>query len=46
MCPACLAAAGIVVGGVISTGGLTALAVKVLRKKKGEKSESQDKEKE
>lgn len=44
MCPACLAAAGLMVGGVVSTGGLTALAVKVLRKKKGEKADSREKE--
>jgi len=44
MCPACAAMAAIVVGGVVSTGGLTALAVKVLRKNKGEKSDSKEKE--
>jgi hypothetical protein len=42
MCPACLASAGVVVGSVISTGGLTALVAKVLRKKKGEKSNSKE----
>jgi len=42
MCPACAAMAPIVVGGVVSTGGLTALAVKVLRKNK--KSEAKEKE--
>jgi len=40
MCPACLASAGIVLGSVVSTGGVTALVMKVLRKKKGEKSDS------
>ena len=44
MCPACAAMAAIVVGGVVSTGGLTALAVKVLRKNKGEKNDSKEKE--
>jgi hypothetical protein len=34
MCPACVASAGLVVGGVISTGGVTALLAKILRKKK------------
>ena len=34
MCPFCMAAIGqIVVAGVVSTGGLTALAVKLFRKK-------------
>jgi len=31
-------------GGVVSSGGVTALLVKVLRKKKGEKSISKEKE--
>ncbi|HXJ89655.1 MAG TPA: hypothetical protein VMS18_22765 [Candidatus Binatia bacterium] len=44
MCPACVASAGMLVGGVVSTGGLTALVVKVLRKKKVEKSELKEKE--
>ncbi len=44
MCPACFASAALVVGGVISTGGLTAVAMKVLRKKKSEKSDSKEKE--
>lgn len=34
MCPACVATAGLVVGSVVSTGGVTALLAKVLRKKK------------
>jgi len=46
MCPACLASAGLLVGGVVSSRGVTALLVKVLRKKKGEKSDSKEKEKE
>ena len=33
MCPFCLATMGLVVAGAVSTGGLTALAVKVSRKK-------------
>lgn len=44
MCPACVASATVVVGSVVSSGGLTALVVKVLRKKKGEKSDSKEKE--
>ena len=35
MCPFCLASVGTVLAGVVSTGGLAALAVKVSRKKKG-----------
>ena len=44
MCPACMAGAGLVLGGVVSSGGVTALLVKVLRKKKNEKSDSKEKE--
>jgi hypothetical protein len=44
MCPACLASAGVVLGSVVSTGGLTALLVTVLGKKKREKSDSKEKE--
>jgi hypothetical protein len=33
MCPFCLATMGLVVAGAVSTGGLTALAIKVSRKK-------------
>ena len=44
MCPACVASAGLVVGSVVSTGGLTAIVLKVLGKKKGEKSNSKGKE--
>jgi hypothetical protein len=35
MCPVCLATMGLIVAGAVSTGGLTALAVKVSRKKNG-----------
>lgn len=34
MCPACAASAAWVVGGVMSTGGVTALAVRILGNKK------------
>jgi uncharacterized protein YoaH (UPF0181 family) len=34
MCPACMASAGLVVGSVVSTGGVTALVATMLRKKK------------
>lgn len=44
MCPACVASAGVLVSSVVSTGGMTALVLKVLRKKKGEKSDSKRKE--
>jgi len=44
MCPACIASAGVVVGSAVSTGGLTALVLRVLRKKKVEKSDSKEKE--
>jgi hypothetical protein len=44
MCPACIASATVVVGSAISTGGLTALAMKVLRRKKAEKNDSKEKE--
>jgi hypothetical protein len=44
MCPACMASAGLVVGGVVSSGGVTALLLKVLRKKKVDKSDSKEKE--
>jgi hypothetical protein len=35
MCPFCLATMGLIVAGAASGGGLTALAVKVSRKKNG-----------
>jgi hypothetical protein len=35
MCPFCLASMGLVVAGVVSTGGLATLAVRVSRKKNG-----------
>jgi hypothetical protein len=44
MCPACVASAGMVVGSVVSTGGVTALVMKVLRKKKSGKNEVKEKE--
>jgi hypothetical protein len=34
MCPACVASAGLIVGGVVSTGGVTAFITRLLRKKK------------
>ena len=39
MCPFCLSTIGLVVAGAVSTGGLTALAVKLSRKEKN-RSES------
>ncbi len=44
MCPACLATAGIVIGSVVSTGGVAALVAKMIGKRKGEKNESKTKE--
>ena len=35
MCPFCWTSMGLIVAGAVSTGGLTALAVKVTRKKNG-----------
>jgi hypothetical protein len=46
MCPACLANAGILVAGAVSTGGVSALVAKVLHKKtKPEMGNSKAKEK-
>lgn len=42
MCPACLVSAGLIVGSVISTGGLAALMAKVRAKKAYTKSSSQN----
>jgi len=39
-----MASTGLVAGSVVSTGGLTALVVKVLSRKKGEKNDSKIKE--
>ena len=36
MCPFCWTTVGLVVAGAVSTGGLTALAVKVSRKRNGQ----------
>jgi len=48
MCPACLASAALVVAGVVSTGGATALAAKLLYRKNNAPgfSSAQSKEKE
>jgi hypothetical protein len=34
MCPVCMASAGLIVGSVVSAGGLTAVVVKIFRKDK------------
>jgi hypothetical protein len=39
MCPACMASAAVMAGSVMSTGGIAALAVKIVR---GKKSVPQD----
>ena len=44
MCPACIASAGMVVGSVASTGGITALVMKLFRKKASDKSDLKQKE--
>ena len=44
MCPVCMASAGVVVSSVVSTGGLTALVVKVLSKKRRDQNDSNTKE--
>ena len=38
MCPACVANAALVAGSVTTTGGITALVVKILRAKKSGKT--------
>ncbi len=42
MCPACVASAGLVVGSVISTGGVTALVAKILRREKTNDSKQKE----
>lgn len=42
MCPACMAAAATMAGGVITTGGLTALVGKMFHTKKGAKTNGSD----
>lgn len=44
MCPACMASAGLVAGSIVSTGGVTALVAKLLRKPKNAKSDAKAKE--
>ena len=40
MCPACIANAALVVGSVMSTGGIAAVVAKVVRSKKSENDKS------
>ena len=40
MCPACMASAALMIAGVMSTGGLTALVVKKLHRKTPRKEQS------
>ncbi len=42
MCPACVASAGLVVGSVVSGGGLAALVAKILRRKPNEKKDGKE----
>ena len=44
MCPFCAATATVVMGSAVSTGGITALVVKVLRRKKADKNDGKEKE--
>ena len=39
MCPACLASAALVAGSALSTGGIAALAVKIVGSKRTEKTD-------
>jgi hypothetical protein len=43
MCPACLASAAVMVAGVVSSGGLTALVVAILGTKDRKKLEGRNK---
>ena len=43
MCPACMASAALMAGSVMSTGGIAALAVRIVRgKKSGEEDDSKN----
>ena len=42
MCPACMASAALTAGGVITTGGLTAMVGKIFHTKKGAKKNGLD----
>jgi hypothetical protein len=42
MCPACIASAALTAGGVITTGGLTALVGRMFHAKKGSKKNDLD----
>ena len=42
MCPACMASAALMAGGVITTGGLTALVAKIFHPKKRAKTNGLD----
>jgi hypothetical protein len=42
MCPACIASAAWMAGSVMSTGGVAALAVKMVRKKSGSQENSKN----
>lgn len=44
MCPACLANAAVVAGSVMSTGGVAAFAVRLVRRKKHEPADNSSKE--
>ena len=46
MCPACISGAALIAGSTISTGGLAALAAKLLRLKNNHKNSNQENGKE
>ena len=46
MCPACIAGAASIVVGIVSTGGLTAVAAKLFTAKRASRISSQSKSKE
>jgi hypothetical protein len=46
MCPACIASAAMVIGTVVSTGGITAVLARLVRSKRSEKGVEEGKAKE
>ena len=42
MCPACVASAAVMVGSVMSTGGIAAIAVRLVRRKKREPEDNSE----
>jgi len=46
MCPACLASAVMVIGSVVTTGGVTAVLARMVRSKKSKRTTEERKDKE